>query len=370
MCIRDSIWAAPGTGGDATEDDTTTIDTGTAPISSNPDFPSINVNNPSNWEDVVEPETTGSAPTTAPTYSVTADKTVVKEGEFVTFTIVTTNVKVGTTFDYSLVGSGITPSDIVSNTLRGSFVVEDLGDHSAKVVIGIKEDANLNEPDETLIFGIPGTGATASVRISADLTGLSDEDKRKIEDLSENDTGDRKTKLPVIGEIITDDGGGIIHIPIDESGTRYTEPPAVFITGEGYGATGEVLLDNDGFAKEIRIVDPGFDYKLNVPNTAKKECIIDAFTMGSPGKGYTSIPTVYINGSKDVAEAEINTDGQVIAIKIKDRTITFDSYPELIISGGGGLGARFIPSFVCLDPTARVKVGSAKVGTGSYIDCP
>ena len=130
------------------------------------------------------------------------------------------------------------------------------------------------------------------------------------------------------------------------------------------------MLDNDGFAKEIRIVDPGFDYKLNVPTAAKKECIIDAFTMGSPGRGYTSVPTVYINGSKDVAEAEINTDGQVIAIKIKDRTITFKSYPELIISGGGGLGARFIPSFVCLDPTARVKVGSAKVGTGSYIDCP
>ena len=367
---RCDIWAAPGTGGDAAEDDDTTIPTGTAPISSNPEFPSINVNNPSNWEDVVEPETTGSAPTTAPTYSITADKTVVKEGEFVTFTIVTTNVKAGTTFDYSLVGSGITPSDIVSNTLRGSFVVEDLGDHSAKVVIGIKEDANINEPDETLIFGIPGTGATASVRISADLTGLSDEDKKEIEDLSENDPGDKKIKLPVIGEIITDDGGGIIHIPIDDPGTRYTEPPAVFITGEGYGATCEVLLDNDGFAKEIRIVDPGFDYKLNVPTAAKKECIIDAFTMGSPGRGYTSVPTVYINGSKDVAEAEINTDGQVIAVKIKDRTLTFNSYPEVIISGGGGLGARFIPSFVCLDPTARVKVGSAKVGTGSYIDCP
>ena len=367
---RCDIWAAPGTGGDAAEDDDTTIDTGTSPVSSNPDFPSINVNNPDNWTDAVEPETTGSAPTTAPTYSVTADKTVVKEGEFVTFTIVTTNVKAGTTFDYSLVGSGITPSDIVSNTLRGSFVIEDLGDYSAKVVIGIKEDANLNEPDETLIFGIPGTGATASVRISGDLTGLSDEDKKEIEDLSENDPGDKKTKLPVVGDIITDDGGGIIHIPIDDSGTRYTEPPAVFITGEGYGATGEVLLDNDGFANEIRIVDPGFGYKLNVPTTAKKECIIDAFTMGSPGKGYTSVPTVYINGSKDVAEAEINTNGQVIAIKIKDRTITFNSYPELIISGGGGLGARFIPSFVCLDPTARVKVGSAKVGTGSYIDCP
>ena len=31
---------------------------------------------------------------------------------------------------------------------------------------------------------------------------------------------------------------------------------------------------------------------------------------------------------------------------------------------------KFIPSFVCLDPDARVEIGSAKVGTGSYIDCP
>ena len=92
--------------------------------------------------------------------------------------------------------------------------------------------------------------------------------------------------------------------------------------------------------------------------------------MISPGQRYKSTPTVYINKSKDVAEAEINTDGQVISIRIKDRTITFDEYPEVIISGGGGLGAKFIPSFTCLDPDARVKIGSAKVGTGSYIDCP
>ena len=365
---RCSIGVYPGVGQDINEEDDTVIETSTAPGSSNSVSPASNPNNPANWTGISVPTTTGSALSSDPFYSIVADKTVVKEGEFVTFTITTENVKIGTILDYALVG--VTPSDLVSNTLTGTFVIDNLGGYNAKVIVGIKEDSDI-EGEETLIFTIPGTGASASVKISSDLTGLSDEDQKKLEDLSENDTiGDKKIKLPEVGNIITDGGGGIIHIPVDESGTRYTEPPAVFITGEGYGATGEVLLDNDGFAKEIRIVDPGFGYKLNAPTTAKKECIIDAFTMGSPGKGYTSVPTVYINGSKDVAEAEINTNGQVIAIKIKDRTITFDSYPELIISGGGGLGARFIPSFVCLDPTARVKVGSAKVGTGSYIDCP
>ena len=332
--------------------------------------PSININNPNNWVDAVQPETTGEAENTlAPKFVVTADKTTVKEGEFVTFTIVASNVAAGTPYDYRLVG-GVSPSDLTSNTLKGTFIVEDFGDYSAKVVIGIKVDADLTEQDETLIFAIPGTGAQASVVISSDLSGLSDEDKNTIQDISENDTGGVVNRLPVAGNIITNGDGGVIEIPIKDSGTRFIERPAVFITGEGYGATGEVLLDNDGFAKEIRITDPGFGYKKNTPTTANKECIIDSFTMISPGKGYTSVPTVFINKSKDVAEAQINTDGQVIAIRIKDRTITFEEYPEVIISGGGGIGAKFLPSFVCLDPDARVEIGSAKVGTGSYIDCP
>ena len=332
--------------------------------------PSININNPNNWVDAVQPETTGEAENTlAPKFVVTADKTTVKEGEFVTFTIVASNVAAGTPYDYRLVG-GVSPSDLTSNTLKGTFIVEDFGDYSAKVVIGIKVDADLTEQDETLIFAIPGTGAQASVIISGDLSGLSDEDKNTIQDISEEDTGGGVIRLPEAGDIITNGDGGVIEIPIKDTGTRFIERPAVFITGEGYGATGEVLLDNDGFAKEIRITDPGFGYKKNTPTTANKECIIDSFTMISPGKGYTSVPTVFINKSKDVAEAQINTDGQVIAIRIKDRTITFEEYPEVIISGGGGIGAKFLPSFVCLDPDARVEIGSAKVGTGSYIDCP
>ena len=337
---------------------------------SNIDFPNVNIENPDNWVDVVNPDETGEAPSTTATYSVTADKATVKEGEFVTFTIVTTNVAIGTKLSYNLVGSGITPSDFTSNTLTDTFIVEDLEGYSAKVVIGIKKDTDL-ETEETFVFAIPGTGAQASVIISSELSSLSAEDRNKLEDLSEIDTtGDSNNRLPIAGEIITNGNGGVLEIPIQNSGDRFVERPAVFITGNGYGATGEVLLDNDGFAKEVRIVNPGFGYKINTPSNASKECIIDSFTMISPGRGYTSVPTVFVGKSRDIAEAQINTDGQVIAVRIKDRTVTFEEYPEIIISGGGGIGARFIPSFVCLDPDERVRVGSAKVGTGSYIDCP
>ena len=366
-CVITPIVQSVDTG---SQPDTGEIETGELETGNGADT-SININNPNNWVDAVQPETTGEAENTlAPSFTVTADKTTVKEGEFVTFTIVASNVAAGTPYDYILFGGNITPNDLTSNTLKGTFIVEDLGDYSAKVVIGIKVDADLTEQDETLIFAITGTGAQASVVISGDLSGLSDEDKNTFQDLSEEDTGDTINRLPEAGDIITNGDGGVLEIPIENSGTRFVERPAVFITGQGYGATGEVLLDNDGFAKEIRITDPGFGYKKNTPTTANKECIIDSFTMISPGRGYTSVPTVFINKSKDVAEAQINTDGQVIAIRIKDRTITFEEYPEIVISGGGGLGARFLPSFVCLDPDARVEVGSAKVGTGSYIDCP
>ena len=337
---------------------------------SNIDFPNVNIENPDNWVDVVDPDETGEAPSTVATYSVTADKATVKEGEFVTFTIVTTNVAVGTKLSYNLVGSGITPNDFTSNTLTDTFIVEDLEGYSAKIVIGIKKDTDL-ETEETFVFAIPGTGAQASVIISSELSSLSAEDRNKLEDLSEIDTtGDSNNRLPIAGEIITNDDGGVLEVPIQNSGDRFVERPTVFITGNGYGATGEVLLDNDGFAKEVRITDPGFGYKINTPSNASKECIIDSFTMISPGRGYTSVPTVFVGSSRDIAEAQINTDGQVIAVRIKDRTVTFEEYPEIIISGGGGIGARFIPSFVCLDPDERVRLGSAKVGTGSYIDCP
>ena len=301
-----------------------------------------------------------------PTYNISPDKNTVKEGEFVTYTITTTNVPSGTALTYRLFGPRITPSDIISNNLSGTFVIEN---NQAVVIVGIKKD-DVIEDTETLTFAIPGTGASASVLIESDITGLSDEDIAKLEDLSSEISIPESLRLPTTGTIVTDNSGGIISIPINSSGDPYSEPPAVFITGKGYGASGEVLLDNKGFAKEIRIVNPGFGYKINVPAQAGKECIIDSFTMIRPGREYTSAPTVFVNGSKDIADAVINTDGQVISVRIRDRSTTFTEYPIIKILGGGGYGAKFIPSFVCLDPDTRVKIGSAKVGTGSYIDCP
>ena len=348
------------------------ISTGVTPVTPT-DGITIPQNPPFNYNPEADPFTgntqngTGTADeVTTPTYDVTADKLTVKEGEFVTYTITTTNVPEGTPLEYQLFGTNISPSDIVGNNLLGQFIIEE---SQAKVIVGINKD-NVTEDVETLIFAVSGTGASVSVLVTSDIADLSEEDINKIEDQSSNDTQDFPPDLPSTGNPVTDKGGGIIQIPILIPGTAYTEPPKVFITGEGYGASGEVLLDSNGFASEIRIVDPGFGYKINLPTTEKVECIIDSFTMIRPGQKYTSTPTVFVDGDSNVAEAVINTNGQIVSVRIKNRTITFESYPEIKILGGGGYGAKFIPSFSCLSPEARVKVGSAKVGTGSYIDCP
>ena len=311
--------------------------------------------------------TTFSSP--SDTYEVTADKVTVKEGDFITYTIKTENVPYGSELAYTLFGTGITPSDIVSNSLRGSFVVENYGSYNAQVVVGISQDLEI-ESAEKLVFGIDGTGATVSVLIESDTSSFSEEELSSYEDGSSSSTIPDQPKSPTIGEIVTGPVGEIIDIPIRDSGDPYKEPPNVLISGNGTRAVAIALTDENGFVSEIRVTDPGYDYKINDPMTSKKECIIDSFTMIRPGKEYETEPTVFLNGDSSIAESVINSKGQVTSIRIKNRSITFSQYPEIQILGGGGYGAKFLPSFRCLDPDERVKLGSAKIGTGSYIDCP
>jgi len=304
-----------------------------------------------------------------PSYLVEADKIFVKEGEFVKFTIKTQNVPDGTTLLYNIFGENITADDILAKSLAGSFTITN---NMAQVTVGIAPDADI-EFDEILIFGIPGTGAKDSVIILGEIDSLSFEDKLKTLDSSSNIKPKPNNGIPnkpIVGEPITDPGGGIIELPIIDKGDPYTIPPFVIITGNGTAAAAIALLDESGFLSEIRITNPGRKYKLNPPTKAVKECIIDSFTLLNTGRNYTSPPTVYVDGDSSIAEAQINEKGLLISVRIKNRELTFDRYPEVLIIGGGGYGGKAIPSFSCLSPDERVTVGSAKIGTGKYIDCP
>ena len=112
------------------------------------------------------------------------------------------------------------------------------------------------------------------------------------------------------------------------------------------------------------------NYKLNTAETANVRCIIDSFTLISPGIKYTSPPDVYVNGELLVAKAEIDDRGYVVSVKILDRTKTYSKTPGVQFVGGGGAGAVAVPSMVCLDEEDLKTRGAVKMGTGKYIDCP
>ncbi len=299
-------------------------------------------------------------------WSVTSNRTTCPEGEFIVYEILTSNVDDGTFGYYTLSGRNITASDIVGRQLSGGFVIED---KKAYVTIGIAED-NEVEDIETLRFTINGKGAATDVLITIDGdTNLSDYDIGEGETV-ENTT--RDFELPVVNsrDIITDGNGGIIEIPVAKSGSPWAEPPYLWIDGEGFGAIGTPLLDPNGFIKEIRVKSPGFGYKINRASDNDRRCIIDSFTVILPGRGYLEPPTIWINGQKDVAEAIINDDGFLIGARVLRRELTYEEMPEIKIVGGSGHGAKMIPSLLCLGTDALAEVGSTKIGTGRYVDCP
>lgn len=296
-------------------------------------------------------------------YSVTADKTVAEAGDFIVYTITTKNVADGTVEGYIL-SPNFNPSDIVGKKTSSTFVVNN---GKAKVTIGI-EDGYTSDTDEILRFNVSSTSAFADVLISSTLD-LND-------DIFEGSTGEAPAFTPFTPptvnpeEIITDDSGKIIEIPISNPGGPYIEPPFVFIGGEGIGASAIALLDNDGFVSELRVTSGGYGYKKNLPADNGKRCIIDTFTLLRPGAGYTSAPKIYINNDSSIAETIINEKGYVIGARVLNRQATFDEIPEVIIIGGGGYGAKLIPSLACLPESGLVDLGATKIGTGKYIDCP
>ena len=301
----------------------------------------------------------------SPTYQVTANRTSCPEDYFIIYTIVTTNIENGSILYYTLSGEGITNEDIVGQRLTGEFVIQD---NEALITVGIREDSNI-EDEETLRFTINGTGAFADVLIIApDDQTIGDSDIGVGDDPS---TVFQKFRRPIVDtdRVITDGSGGIIEIPVDNTGDAYAEPPVVFVSGEGIGATATALLDDDGFVTEIRVQSSGFGYKKNLASDNDVRCIIDAFTNFSPGIGYETAPDMYINGELGIAEAVVE-NGFVIGGRVLNRTIDFAKFPTIELVGGGGYGARLLPSFACLSTEALTSIGATKIGTGRYVDCP
>ena len=350
--------------------------------------------------------------------NLSVDKTVVKEGEFVKYTIKTQNIAPGTLFGYTLFGFNITTEDILGGQLTGQFTINDVDYDTSinpqglpsflkhEITIGIAEDS-LIEDDEVLIFALNGTGKQVSVLI--DVADVGDTGEPITDDqspgngggiitLPDPDTdpqqpepgeGDPSDPLspdptspgyqviideppftePESGTPVIDEDGVIIELPIIDGGGPYVEPPVVLISGQGYGASAIALLNDRGAVAELRITNPGRGYIGELAATSNNSCVIDSYTIIRPGDGYTEQPQVFVNGEEGIAEAVVE-NGRVVSLRVLDRTRVFTTYPVVSVIGGGGFGALFLPSFVCLDILDLERNEYAKIGTGKYIDCP
>ena len=308
----------------------------------------------SSIDDPVAPD-----PSQVSVWNIATDKNSYQEGEDVLVTVTTQYVADNTEVDYYVIGSGITAEDFVSRTLSGTIVIQN---GAAAFVLGIEDDTTVEGIERATII-LANKGVSASFNIT-EAGGEED----NVVDTTDDDVF--TIKKPVAGDPITDEGGAIVEIPIKVPGGPYQKAPQIIITGGGYGSGAVALLDDKGFVTEVRVTRQGINY---VPNTAvdnNLQCVVDSFTLLSPGSGYTEPPVVLINGERDIAEAVIDQRGFVVSIRTLDRSRRYTDMPTVTLLGGGGGGARFLPNMVCLDSNELERRGYAKIGTGSYVDCP
>ena len=300
----------------------------------------------------------------SPQYAVRANVLSVSAGDFIIYTVTTRNVPDGTVLGYRL-SQNFTKDDVVGGLLASTFVINN---NEAKVTIGIEDDYE-SDVDQVLTFAVATTTASTDVLVLSTIDTIDDVDE-SVGDSIENVYTPPTEPTVSDQDVYTDDSGKIIEIKVTNPGGPYTEAPFVTVGGNGTGAAATALLDQDGFVTEIRVISGGYGYRKNLPENTGARCIIDTFTLLRPGAGYSSAPTIYINDQPGIAEAIINDDGFVIGARVLNREVTFTEIPKILIIGGGGYGAKLMPSLVCLPENALVEVGATKIGTGRYVDCP
>ena len=289
------------------------------------------------------------------TYTLTASKTVVTEGETIVFTLVANGgvVADNTVFEYSMFGD-ISPEDFQNNTTAGTMKMVN---NTAKAIITIAEDA-LDEPVELVSFNIKDIGKTVQFTIAASGKQTTEESKTTP-----------SFTLPVLGSPEVCSDGRIMEVPIISKGDAYIIPPMAIVRGSGFGASAKVELDQNGYIQKIRIVRSGIGYK---PKRSRTNCTIGEIILTAQGNGYYKEPTVYVNGKSDVARARIDNSGKLLNIEVIDKTKIFSCTPKIEIFGGNGLGAKAIASMNCRDDKlyASFQKGIAPSGTDAVVDCP
>ena len=291
------------------------------------------------------------------TVKITPNKSLVEEGEIVTFNVVTTNFDNGELLPYSIFGANITQADI-KQTLSGNLYVEN---NTASIDIEVLED-NTIEQQENMIFNIDDYGATATVVIAIpdDTPSEGETDEPDIDDEPEFD-------FP----IIDDTRGGIIDIEVKRSGRRYIERPFITLDSNvGYGAYVEPIINSEGYLTRVRVINPGYGY------TGKKRpenvvCQLVGVFLTNVGGLYKIPPRVLVDGVSGVARATIAEGGYVTGVELIRKDMHYKTTPTIEIYGGGGFGAKAKADLQCVpaEESNLIIQGLAK-DPANYVDCP
>jgi hypothetical protein len=288
-------------------------------------------------------------------FTLSRDRVRVSNGETIKFTLTCTSgtVEDNTEFEYFMFGA-IRQADFSNGKTSGKMKMRN---NIAIETITISDNISILNEEEVLF-------SVVSARVSKNFFIYNTEVKN-IEVPTSNPT----FNPPQLGDPEVDDEGQIIDIPVNDSGDPYLFPPIIRIYGEGVGASASAILNESGKVVKIKINRPGRGY---VPSRKNSNCVIDGFNIIKPGIGYTSPPIISVDGDTNIIKAVIDDRGYLIGVEIIDKTKVFVNRPRIEIYGGGGMGAKAIPSFSCFNTPTYNKyvVDVAPSGKDEVIDCP
>jgi hypothetical protein len=241
-----------------------------------------------------------------PTYTITPSSTNVNEGDTVSFAVTTTNVGVGTTLFYSIVGS-ISGSDFLDNSLTGSFVVQSIsnGVGSAVFTKTIVNDVFYDEGIEAFEVNI--------------LTGSS---------------GSEGTVVATSSTIFVNDIGE----------PSYTLSQSASIINEGEPVTFTITAENVTSGTELYYTISG-DVSADdfVDNTLSGSFVVIDFGNGIPSGTVTKISSVDLiqeNPENFIFEVRtVSTSGTIVAtsstVTINNTQPTFSVTPSVFTINEG-----------------------------------
>ena len=289
-------------------------------------------------------------------YSLSVNKTRVKEGSNIKFTLVANGgvVPERTVFNYVMFGS-ITSEDFLDQTTLG--IMEMYGNIAEKT-IAIAEDTTI-EGDELVTFNV----LQAAVAVPFTIIGS------EISGTPESPPTIPAFTPPVVGVPEVCDDGRVMYIPIIEKGDRYRVPPIVRVRGAGFGASAVAELDQEGYLNTIKITRSGTGY---APTRVYTNCYLSNFVVSSPGIGYYEEPTVYVNGDSSIAKAKIDERGFVKTLEVVNKTKIFTCTPRVEITSANGLGAKAYPIMECRSEELYKEyvANVAPSGVDEVVDCP